>query len=234
MTGRPAYPLLKVCGATTVDDVHLLAAAGADYIGLWYGVPGGPADLTLEAVTALAGQTRAAGAEPVLVTFLGEVDALREVLDRSGVTHLQLHAYQPPAVVRALRAAAPGGPTVIKVLHLRGGRCLEERFIGGYERAGASMFLLDAVTAGGRVGSTGHRLSVAAVGALRPRLSVPFLLAGGVSADCGELGVLAADPLFAGVDVDTGARDDRGAFDPSLVAGIARAWRTARGEGVPP
>ena len=227
MTPRPAHPLLKVCGATTMDDVRLLAAAGADYIGLWYGVPGGPADLTLEAVTALAAATREAGAEPVIVTFLSDVDALREVLDRSGVTHLQLHAFQTPATVRALRGAVPGGLTVIKVLHLRDGRCLEERFIGSYERAGTALFLLDKVTADGRVGSTGHRLSPAEVGALLPRLSVPFLLAGGITADRGEHALLAADPRFAGVDVDTAARDATGAFEPTLVSAIANAWHTA-------
>ena len=220
-------PLLKVCGATTLDDVRLLTAAGADWVGLWYGIPGGPADLPLEAVAALAAATREAGAEPVLVTFLSDVDALREVLARTGATHLQLHAYQTPATVRALRGAVPGGLTIVKVLHLRDGTCLEERFISSYERAGTALFLLDKVTSDGRVGSTGHRLSAAEVGALLPRLSVPFLLAGGISADRGEHAVLAADPRFAGVDVDTAARDATGAFDPARVAALAAAWHTA-------
>jgi phosphoribosylanthranilate isomerase len=36
--------LLKVCGATSRDDITLLADAGVDQIGLWHGVPRGPAD----------------------------------------------------------------------------------------------------------------------------------------------------------------------------------------------
>ncbi|MFB6556238.1 hypothetical protein ACFCWX_40955, partial [Streptomyces sp. NPDC056405] len=53
--------LLKVCGATSRDDIALLGASGADLIGLWYGVPGGPADLPLGRFAALAGACRTAG-----------------------------------------------------------------------------------------------------------------------------------------------------------------------------
>lgn len=230
----PAGPALKVCGATTTADVGLLAAAGADFVGLWYGVPGGPADLTLEAAAALSASARACGVEPVLVTFLGDADALREVLDRTGVTHLQLHAYQPPSTVRALRGAVTGGLTVIKVLHLQGGRCLEDRFVASYERAGTGMFLLDKVTDDGRVGSTGHRLAAGEVTALLPRLSAPYLLAGGITAEPGEHEALISDPRFLGVDVDTAARGSDGRFDPDLIADIGRGWRTARHHGVSP
>jgi len=225
-------PLLKVCGATTVDDVELLAAAGADWAGLWYGIPGGHAETGLEAVTALAAHTRECGMEPVLVTFLGDVDALREVLERTGVTHLQLHAYQPPSTVRALSGAVAGGLTVIKVLHLRAGKCLEQRFIGSYERAGAAVFLLDRVTGDGRVGSTGQPLSVAEIAALLPAVSVPVMLAGGITADPGEHRPLLRDPRFVGIDVDTAARDPAGSFDSGRVSAIARGWRTARYERV--
>jgi phosphoribosylanthranilate isomerase len=223
-------PLLKVCGATTVEDVDLLAAAGADWAGLWYGIPGGPADLSLEAAGALAGHARERGVEPVLVTFLGDPEALREALDRTGVTHLQLHAYQPPAAVRALRGAVPGGLTVIKVLHVRAGECLERRFIGSYERAGTAVFLLDRATADGRVGSTGQPLTVAEVAGVLPAVDLPVMLAGGLTADPGEHRPLVADPRFAGIDVDTAAREPGGGFDTGRISAIARGWGTARSE----
>ncbi|SDS32766.1 phosphoribosylanthranilate isomerase [Actinoplanes derwentensis] len=223
MTGRRGA-LLKVCGATSATEVRLLAEAGADYVGLWFGVTGGPADLTVDELVTLAGEARAAGIHPVLVTFLGAVDALHEAITRSGIRHLQLHAYQAPGAVAALRRAHDG-LSVLKVLHLRDGQCLEERFIGAYQRAGTTMFLLDKTTATGRVGSTGHRLDPAEVRALMPRLSVPFLLAGGVSADSGGYHDLIGGPSLHGVDVDTGARDPLGGFDSGRISSIARAWQ---------
>ncbi|MFD8816870.1 hypothetical protein ACFV23_36635, partial [Streptomyces sp. NPDC059627] len=33
--------IVKFCGATTAAEVREMAAAGADLVGLWHGVPGG-------------------------------------------------------------------------------------------------------------------------------------------------------------------------------------------------
>jgi phosphoribosylanthranilate isomerase len=40
--------------------------------------------------------------------------------------------------------------------------------------------------------------------------------------------VVAAHPRYAGIDVDTAARDADGRFAGPAVLGIARAWHTAR------
>jgi phosphoribosylanthranilate isomerase len=256
----PGRPVLKVCGATTPDDVDALAAGGADYVGLWHGVPGGHADLPVETVTALAGAARATGRlAPVLVTFLGDADVLRAVLRRTGIRHVQLHAYQPPALVKALRSGAPTDLRVIKVLHVRDGQCLERRFLGAYERAGTDALLLDTLTGDGRVGSTGQRLSYADVAALLPDLRLPFLLAGGVTADPGDQRPLIGHRRFLGIDVDSAARDgpardgpardgparngpagDGSArtgsarLDPGRISDIVRGWGTRRLDEVSP
>jgi phosphoribosylanthranilate isomerase len=219
--------VLKVCGATTPDDVELLAEAGAELVGLWHGIPGGPAELPARSFCALAAAAHRTGrAEPVLVTFLKDPAALAGAVARSGVRWVQLHAYQPPAVVRALKAAHPD-VTVVKVLHVQGGACVERRFVGAYERAGTDLFLLDATTGDGRVGSTGERLDPWAVSALADSLSVPFLLAGGITDVAGPGdGVVASHPRFLGVDVDTGARLPDGRFDARRVAAIRSRWWT--------
>ncbi|MEV8631394.1 N-(5'-phosphoribosyl)anthranilate isomerase [Streptosporangium sp. NPDC051023] len=215
---------------TTPDDVELLAGAGADLAGLWYGIPGGHADLRAGEVTALAQEARGTRRlRPVLVTFLSDVNALREVLDASGIGWLQLHAYQPPSVVRAIREVVAPEVVIVKVLHVRGGECLERPLIPSYERAGTDVFLLDAVTEDGRVGSTGRRIPEPQALGLVDRLTIPFLLAGGITADNrGEYASLVEHPRFIGVDVDTAARDHRGVFRPSLIRQITRGWRTAR------
>jgi phosphoribosylanthranilate isomerase len=223
--------LLKTCGATTKDDIDLLAAAGADLVGLWHGVPGGPAELPLDRLADLAEAARSTGVlRPVLVTFLGDPVRLAEVAAHTGIDWVQLHAYQSPPVVRSLVA---NGLTVVKVLHVADNGCVERRLIPAYERAGTDMFLLDRVGADGRVGSTGVRLPEAALVDLVPQLNRPFLLAGGIRADNRvDYPWLTAHPGFLGIDVDTAARDERGRFVEGSVAAIAVGWGTKRAREV--
>ncbi|MDX3850056.1 N-(5'-phosphoribosyl)anthranilate isomerase [Streptomyces sp. AK02-01A] len=229
--GRSAAPearrVLKVCGATAPDDITTLAGAGADCVGLWHGIPGGHAELPELRLTELAEAALGTGLEPVLVTFLADPEALSRLARRTGLRWLQLHAYQPPAVVRALRAALPDA-VLVKVLHLRGGGCLERPLIGAYERAGTDMYLLDTATEDGRIGSTGRPLSERDVLTLLPGLGRPFLLAGGISPyNRTDFEAVAGHPGFRGIDVDTAARDGHGRISAPAVTALARAWRTA-------
>lgn len=227
MTG----PLLKVCGATSPADVALLAASGADLVGLWHGVPNGHAELPLDRAASLADAAREAGVEPVLVTFEKDVTVLRDVLAATGVRWVQLHAYQLPATVTALRAAVPGDLTVVKVLHLRSGTCVERPLVGAYERAGTDLFLLDTLTDDGRVGSTGRPLEPADALAVADLTTRPFLLAGGLSAaNRARFDTVTAHPRYAGIDVDSAARDVNSRFVGATVRRIADAWHTARME----
>ncbi|PPK68411.1 hypothetical protein V5P93_004481 [Actinokineospora auranticolor] len=213
-------PLVKVCGATAPADLALLGAAGADLVGLWWRVRGGHADLSRAQVVALAG---AGGPRPVLVTFSGDARGVLDVVRRSGVRWVQLHGYQPPSVVRALKAEP--GLTVVKVLHLRGTGCVERPLLAAYERAGTDCFLLDAVGPDGALGSTGRTLDEAAVLAVVAETSRPFLLAGGLSAaNAGNFAAVRAHPRFAGIDVDSGARDRYGRFCRERVLGLRRGW----------
>ncbi|MFD5778581.1 N-(5'-phosphoribosyl)anthranilate isomerase [Streptomyces sp. NPDC126933] len=229
--GHSAAPetrrVLKVCGATAPDDIATLAAAGADLVGLWHGIPGGHAELPEERLTGLVAAAHATGRlEPVLVTFLSDPDTLTGLARRTGLRWLQLHAYQPPAVVKALRAALPDA-VLVKVLHLRGGSCLERPLIGAYERAGTDLFLLDTATEDGRIGSTGRQLPEQDVLSLLPRLTRPFLLAGGISPhNRPDYPRVTEHPGFRGIDVDTAARDGHGRFSAPAVTALARTWRT--------
>src|SRR4051795_5053998 len=164
---------LKVCGATQAAEIDTLASERVDFVGLWYGVPGGPADLELPARRQLAGAAKANGLGPVLVTFSKDAELLREALDGSQVTWVQLHGYQTPGIVRALKRDVPG-VRVMKVLHVRGTECVEGPLLGSYEKAGVDVFLFDAVSKDGRVGSTGETLDVDVVASLADDLTPPF------------------------------------------------------------
>jgi phosphoribosylanthranilate isomerase len=219
---------LKVCGITAPSEIAALAAEAVDFVGLWHGVPGGPADLPLDRWRALAA---AAGGEPepVLVTFARDTEMLSEAMGGSGVRWIQLHGYQTPGVVSAIKRRVADA-RVIKVLHVRGEECVEMSLIGAYEKAGVDVFLFDVVTSDGRVGSTGQSLDPDLVASLADRLSRPFLIAGGISATnrpAYESSV--AHPLFLGIDVDTNARGEDGMVDGARVAAIARAWNDSHG-----
>ena len=212
--------MVKICGATRTEDLALLA--GADLVGLWHGVRGGHADLDRDRLAALAGA--AGGPAPVLVTFSADPVAIGETVAATGIRWVQLHGYQPPGVVRRLLAHHPD-LNVIKVLHVHRQACQELALVQAYERVGVSMFLLDSVTDDGRIGSTASPIDPAAALAIADRLNRPFLLAGGLSADNAELfGAVRRHPRFAGVDVDSGARDESGRIDGGRVAAICREW----------
>jgi phosphoribosylanthranilate isomerase len=221
--------ILKICGATTPREVSLLADAGADLVGLWHGVPGGRADLPVDSMAALASAARG-HLEPVLVTFIGDPATLLDVVDRTGVRWVQLHAFQSPGLVRALKAADEG-LTVVKVLHIAGETCLERPLVRSYERAGTDVFLLDTASADGRIGSTGQPLAGPAVISLADRLSRSFLLAGGISAtNRSDFEAVVGHPRFAGIDVDTAARDADGRIRAERVAAIQRHWTCSHKE----
>lgn len=226
MTTRtgPHRPWVKICGATRPADIDLLTGAGVDLVGLWHGMPGGHAELTTGRLTALAQAAGATRLRPVLVTLQTTAAAIRQVMSAAELSWVQLHGYQPPGTVHALKTA-DGDLRVIKVLHVRDGSCLEQPLIRAYERAGTDYFLLDSVTKDGRLGSTGQVLDVAVVLALADVISRPFLLAGGIAADrAAQLREVSSHPRFLGVDVDTGARGSNRRFDRTRIANIRRAW----------
>lgn len=221
---------MKVCGAVDPAEIDALAANQVDLVGLWLAVPGGPHDLPPERWRALAEHAAGidGGPEPVLVTFTKDAELLRGALESAPVRWVQLHGYPTPGVVRKIKALELGGEPVkvIKVLHVKGGECVEASLIGAYEKAGVDVFLFDVVTEDGRVGSTGQALDPAVVSPLADKLNTPFLLAGGISSDNRErYQALTAHPLFLGIDVDTNAREAGGAISAERVRSITRAWR---------
>jgi phosphoribosylanthranilate isomerase len=218
-------PMLKVCGLTERPEVGALAAHSVDLAGLWYGVPGGPADLELDAWTELATATAAEHVEPVLVTFSKDADLLREALQSAPVKWVQLHGYQMPGLVRTLKRDVPD-VRVLKVLHVRGQDCVEAPLIASYEKAGVDVFLFDAVAEDGQVGSTGQTLDVDYVLSLADKLTRPFLIAGGISPDNrARHEALITHPLYLGVDVDTNARGEDGKIAEASVGAISSTWK---------
>jgi phosphoribosylanthranilate isomerase len=222
-----------VCGIVDAAEIGTLAAHQVDLVGLWLAVPGGPHDLPPDRwreLAQVAAGTRG-GPAPVLVTFAKDAEVLRAALESAPVQWVQLHGYPTPGFVRKVKAIGPD-VRVIKVLHVKDGECVEAPLIGSYEKAGVDLFLFDVVTADGRVGSTGQALDPGVVAPLLDKLTRPFLLAGGISADNrAQYEKLTAHPLFLGIDVDTNARGADGKIGAERVEAITRAWRGPDQEG---
>jgi phosphoribosylanthranilate isomerase len=212
---------VKICGATRLDEVALLAKAGADFVGLWHGVPGGRTELSLSQLTTLAATNEL---QPILVTLLSGVDDLVPVVREAGIDWVQLHGYQQPGVVRALKAECPN-TTVVKVLHIKDDECVERALIKAYQRAGVDVFLLDALAADGRIGSTAQTIDPAVAERIIELSELPVMLAGGLTAsNSARFRSLIDHPRFFGIDVDSGARDEQGRIDGRRVAEIRNQW----------
>jgi phosphoribosylanthranilate isomerase len=208
--------------------VPLLGAAGADLVGLWHGVPEGPHELSLGGLERLTTVAVSVAVEPVLVTLASDPGAIADVVRRTRVRWIQLHAHQLPSTVSALRAElGPQRVTIVKLLQVAVDGHLDRRLVRAYERAGVDVFLMEPVPRDGRVGSTGTSIPPEAAASACDTLERPFLLAGGITADkAPSYAHIAGHPFCLGIDVSSGARDVAGRLQPEQVAAISRAWST--------
>jgi len=214
--------LVKICGVRDPAELTMLGDAGADLAGVWCGVPGGRVDLPVAAARELLTPATAFEPQPVLVT-LASGAALLRLVAATGARWVQLHGWQPPATVHALKAL---GVVVVTVLHLQDGRCGQQALLPAYERAGTDYFLLDIATGDGRLGSTGVAQQARPVERLAARLNRPFLLAGGITArNRPNYDGIVGSEGFAGIDVDTAARDADGSITGARVLELVEAWQ---------
>lgn len=223
---------IKICGITDLGEIDLLGRLSVDFVGLWHGVEGGHANLPfkkLHQLTAAAHATETL--EPVLVTFLNDPEQLARVVAEAGIRWVQLHGFQSPALVMALKKAAGKDVRIVKVLHVQGGRCLERPLIAAYEKAGIDVFLFDAMTANGQVGSTGQTLDCSVIPTLAADLTRPFFLAGGVSSEnSGEYKPAIHHHRFFGIDVDSNARTAERTICAKRIAAVSHSWMASFNE----
>lgn len=230
---------VKICGVTSAADAGLVAAAGADAIGLNF-VAGSPRRLD-------AAQAReVAAAVPAGVVRVGvfaghSAAEIREIVRAVGLDAVQLHGHlfeegvpvDPPE-----RCAELGTIPVIRAARLgagsRGPAALDpvRRWIAAAVAAGRgpALVLVDAAVPGrapaGALGGTGHTVdwgSLAEAGGL----SVPLALAGGLT-PANVAAAIHATGLRA-VDTASGVESAPGRKDRRKVADFVAAARRAMG-----
>ena len=214
---------VKICGVTSAADAEMVAAAGADAIGLNF-VSGSPRQLDLIRGREVAAAIPA-GVLRVGVFAASPVHDMLRIARGLALDAIQLHGHldgtaslvDPPERCRDL-----AGLPVIRAVRLETSRpgtdALESarRWIAAAAAAGAApaMVIVDAAvsrdTDSGRLGGTGERVDWNAL-ALAGSLQVPMAIAGGLTpsnvAEAIRITGLSAVDTASGVEAAPGRKD---------------------------
>ena len=226
---------VKICGVTTAADAEMVAAAGADAIGLNF-VSGSPRQLDLVRGRAVA------AAIPVGVLRVGvfagsPVEEMLRIARGLGLDAIQLHGHldgatasvDPPERCREL-----AGLPVIRAVRLEPNRpgtdalATARQWIVAATASGAApaMVIVDAAvsrgTDPGRLGGTGERVDWTAL-ALAGSLPVPMAVAGGLTPENVAEAIRVTG--LSAVDTASGVEAAPGRKDPEKVRGFIAAAR---------
>ena len=189
---------IKVCGITRRDDLDYVACRGADAVGLVF-QPSSPRCLSAEDARSLL-ELRPPFLSVVALFMDASADAVRHVLDYVAVDCLQFHGSETADYCQSF--ARP----YIKTIPL--GSVSDIRAYAKAYCSSASAFLLDSNKAGHRGGS-GKSFDWRA--AAPQCQGLPFILAGGLTADNVAQGIAQMRPLA--VDVASGVESGHGIKD---------------------
>ena len=222
---------VKICGVTSADDARMVAAAGADAIGLNF-VTGSPRYLTVAAAREVA----AAIPDDVLVVgvFAGMPAAdVKRMVAEVGLDAVQLHGHlsgdgvvDPPAVCGDLAPL-----TVIRAVRLGpDGLGAARSWMAAAAAAGhaPAMAVVDAAvtaaTAAGQLGGTGATIDWSRLAAAGD-LGIPMAVAGGLTPS--NVAEAVAASRAVAVDTASGVESAPGRKDQAKVWEFCRAAREA-------
>ena len=230
MAHEPMFHV-KICGVTSADDARMVAAAGADAIGLNF-VPGSPRCLS----SAAAREVAAAIPDDVLVVgvFAGMPAAdMKRMVAEVGLDAVQLHGHlsgdgvvDPPAVcgdlaplivIRAVRLGADG-------LGAARSWMAEAAALGHAPAMAVVDAAVTAATAAGQLGGTGATIDWSRLAAAGD-LGIPMAVAGGLTPS--NVAEAVAASRAVAVDTASGVESAPGRKDQAKVWEFCRAAREA-------
>jgi len=222
---------VKICGVTSADDARMVAAAGADAIGLNF-VTGSPRCLTIAAAREVA----AAIPDHVLVVgvFAGmPATDVKRIVAEVGLDAVQLHGHlsgdgvvdlpevcgdlAPLIVIRAVRLEPDG-------LGAARSWMAEAAALGHAPAMAVVDAAVTAATAAGQLGGTGATVDWSQLAAAGD-LGIPMAVAGGLTP--GNVAEAVAASGAAAVDTASGVESAPGRKDKAKVWEFCRAAREA-------
>lgn len=215
---------VKICGIRNENELEAAAASGADAVGFLIGQVHPSSDFILPGTAARLVRRLPPGVSPVIVTHLTEPDEILELVDRTGITTLQLHGGSTPEQVRAVRDALPPAAKLVVTLHLNS----ENDFVKALDfYSAADAFLSDSFDEEkGKVGGTGKTHDWALVRRFREYSKLPVILAGGLCPDNVADAVRTVQPYA--VDANSRLKNAEGNVDPALCAAFVAAARSVQ------
>lgn len=230
---------VKICGVTTAADAAMVAAAGADAIGLNF-VAGSPRHLELD-----RGRAVAAAVPPGVIkvgVFAGTpAGDIRRIARELVLDAVQLHGHldgdREPIDPPGLCGALDGMPVIraVRLDHSRPGLeglASARQWIAAATAAGATpaMVIIDASVPGGsapgQLGGTGALVDWEALGRAGS-LPVPMALAGGLTRE--NVAEAIRITGLRAVDTASGVESAPGQKDPEKVRDFVTAARQALG-----
>ncbi len=193
---------VKICGIKNESELEIAVNAGADAIGFLVGQRFPSPDFILPDKATRLAALLPPFVTPVLVTHLTEPEEIAELIERTGVTTVQLHGGSSVEQVRTLRRCLGTGAKLILAVHV--GQLPEEISPDPAPYAPfADAFLLDSYdSASGKVGGTGktHNWQISA--RIVSAAARPVILAGGLTPENVVEAVRTVRPYA--VDVNSG------------------------------
>jgi len=204
---------VKICGMTTPEDARHAAACGAAYVGLAF-FPLSPRALSIEAAREIA-----LAVPPGVVKVALMVDPDDELVDTVAalpIDMVQLHGTEPPERVAEIKART--GLPVMKAIGIR--EAADLAGIAEYAPV-ADQLLIDAKPPTGAAVPGGHGIAFDWRLIAGRRWPVPWMLAGGLTAE----NVAEAIRLTGArqVDVASGTESAPGVKDLDKIAAFIRA-----------
>ena len=211
---------VKICANTNLQDAQLAAAAGADAVGFVFAES--VRRVTRAQVRAITPHLTDSVQKCGVFVDAG-IEEIAGTIEECGLTGVQLHSANDPALPSKLRERFPMGLAIVRVIHYGGD--LEERLCEARQDDAIDAVLVDSRTAT-LVGGTGRRFDwQEGRGNFARTAHLRLIVAGGLNPSNVREAIATLRPW--GVDVASGVEASPGRKDPAKVRAFVENARIA-------
>jgi phosphoribosylanthranilate isomerase len=223
-SANPFAGAVQVAGIIDLAEAELLVSCGVDWLGFPLRLSVHREDLSESEARAIIARLPSS-ARAILITYLAEAAAIRDLAQFLGVAAVQIHGDIDPGEIAKLRAASPR-LFVVKSLVVRPDNSAELDAVVERSRPHVDAFITDSFDpATGATGATGRTHDWTESARIVASCGRPVILAGGLTPANVADAVASVRP--AAVDVHTGVEGADGRKRRDLVVAFVAAARRA-------